>query len=216
MRIKRRAKTIAFAATLLVVGAGASVVIVDRSATPASVPAAATGVPVTGWLATPAIQRFSAADSIGHLSVLVSAGNPEGGANGLAVVSGTNAAGAKCWTIVQLGGAIGSAFRCGTPIGSGVGDPSNDKLRVVCQTSGGSGSRTADSAGCLGFVGADVASVAVELADGSSQTLPVTQGAFAYAAELGGKLPKAFTAYDGSGDVAAQESVDLASGLGSG
>lgn len=172
--------------------------------------AAATVSTTTGWLGTTAVQQFASEDSVGNLSVLVSAGS---GTNGIAVVTGTNTAGENCWTLVQFGGAVGSPFRCGTAVGTGVGDPRDNELRVVCQTSGAPGSSTADSAGCLGFVvGANVSSVAVKLNDGSMQPVTVKSGAFVYAASTADQLPAAFTASDASGQAVDQQSVSLAKG----
>lgn len=208
-KIKRHRRLIAVGATVVLAAAVASALIGSRSATP--VRAAATVSTGTGWLATPAVQHFSAADSVGNLAVLVSAGS---GANGLAVITGTNAAGSSCWTLVQFGGAVGSDFRCGTQVGSDVGNPSDSELRVACQTSGGSGSSTADSAGCVGFVGSNVATVNATLSDGSTQQMNLSDGAFAYAASTGGKLPTSFTASGASGQAVDHQAVSLSSGLG--
>jgi hypothetical protein len=211
--MKRRTRFVACGAIVAAACAGALILSRSPGQLPASNAAAAL-VPATGWLDTPAVQHFSAADSVGRLGVLVSAGS---GSNGVAVVTGADAAGERCWTIVEGGGAVGSGFRCGTAVGSGVGDPTDHSdLRVVCQTSGSSGATTADSAGCLGFVGMDVATVAVQLADGSSQKLAVTGGAFAYASDNPDKLPTSVAAYDGTGHALAHEDIVLGSGLGSG
>jgi len=195
---------------VVVLGAAvaAAVVLGSRSTSPTR--AAATVSTTTGWLGTTAVQQFANEDSVGNLSVLVSAGS---GTNGLAVVTGTNTSGENCWTLVQFGGAVGSPFRCGTPVGTDVGDPRDNELRVVCQTSGGPGSSTADSAGCLGFVvGSNVASVAVKLSDGSTRSVTVKSGAFAYAASTADQLPAAFTASDASGQAVDQQAVSLAKG----
>ena len=210
MKIRRLRTMIAVGGTVVLAAAVASAVIASRSASP--VRAADVGTS-SGWLATPAVQHFSAADSVDNLAVLVSAGSA---ANGLAVVTGANEAGETCWTLVQLGGAIGSDFRCGTPVGSDVGNPNNTELRVVCQTSGGSASSTADAAGCLGFVASTVASVSATLGDGSTQQMNLTDGAFAYAASTSDELPTSFTAFDANGQAVGHEDVSLSSGLGNG
>lgn len=160
------------------------------------------------YLQTPVVQRFASQGGVTGLKVLVSAGPGSSGTNSSAVIVGTNSAGQSCWTVVGDGGAVGGPFRCGGQVGQEAGEPADQQiLRVGCETSGGADSTSADSVSCIGFVGSTVATVDAKLADGSTQSISVTDGAFAYSASTSDKLPTSFTASGANGQVVGQQSI---------
>ena len=69
-----------------------------------------------------------------------------------------------------------------------------------------------ETGSCIGFVGSNVTSVDAQLVDGTTQSLPITGGAFAYAATETAKLPTAFVARDASGQVLGQQDIVLENG----
>jgi hypothetical protein len=167
----------------------------------------------SGYIQSSLVQHFAAQDGVGALKVLVSAGPGSAGSNSSAVIVGRNSAGQSCWTVVGAGGAVGGMFRCGTQVGDEPGEPADQAvLRVGCETSGSAGSTAAESASCIGFVGPTVAAVVATLADGSTQSMSVAGGAFAYAASTNDKLPTAFVASDASGQTVGRQAVSLANG----
>jgi hypothetical protein len=171
----------------------------------------------TDYLQSPLVQAFATQDNVGSLKVLVSAGPGTLGSNSSAVIIGVNGAGQNCWTVVAGGGGAGAGFRCGGELGQEPGESADRQvLRVGCQTSGSAGSTTADSASCIGFVGSTVSSVNAMLSDGSTQSMTLTDGAFAYAASTSDKLPTGFTASDASGQTVGHQEVSLSSGLSKG
>jgi hypothetical protein len=206
-------------ATVLLVAAGgaATVTAVSRSANSLGSSSPPTSMPSTSqpaYLAAPLVQQLASNNGVQDLKVLISADSGQPG-NSSAVIVGTNGAGQSCWTVVGGGGGIGSPFRCGSQPGHDQGEPADQEvLRAGCDTSGGRGSATADAASCIGFVGSNVATVEVNLTGGSSHTLTVTDGAFAYAADTSGLLPTSFVAYGASGQVLARQDIILASSLG--
>lgn len=164
------------------------------------------------FLRGPVVRQFAAAQGIQDLRVLVSAGS---GTNGSAVIVGSNRSGEECWTVVAALGAAGGAFRCGTSPGVEQGEPAAQRtFRVGCETSGRAGSASADAGSCIGFVGPSVARVEATLVDGSTSTLPLTEGAFAYAGQSRDTLPVSFSAYSEGGQEVGHQDIVLASGLG--
>ena len=159
------------------------------------------------------VQKLASQGGINALKVLVSAGSGSLGSNSSALVTGVNAAGQSCWTVVAAGGALGGQFRCGGQLGQEPGEPADLKiLRVGCEMSGSAGTTTASSASCIGFVGSTVATVNATLADGSTQPISLTNGAFAYAATSGDTVPTGFTALDANGNTVGHQDVSASNG----
>ena len=158
------------------------------------------------------LEQFAQTAGINNLSVLVSAGSGE---TSSAVIVGTNGAGQSCWTIMFAGGGAGGPFRCGSKPGQDPGEPADQEvLRIVCETTGSAGSDSAESASCIGFADSAIATVRVNLADGSSREVNVQNGVFAYQADSSGTLPQTIIGNDSSGQAVAQRAVVLAVGPG--
>lgn len=166
----------------------------------------------SAYLQAPLVKQLASSGAVQGLRVVVSADSGAPG-NSSALIAGTNATGDQCWTVVAGGGGVGGPFQCGSQVGSEPGETAAEQLlRAGCQTSGGPESTTASAASCIGFVGQNVTKIAVSLAGGSSQTLAVTDGAFAYAADSPDLLPVAFVAYGSDGSVLARQDVSLSGG----
>lgn len=71
-----------------------------------------------------------------------------------------------------------------------------------------------DAVSLVGVAGSGVTSVRVELLDGSSQTLTITDGTFGYAATTAATLPTSVSGYDAEGNLVDQHSLILAGGPG--
>lgn len=172
---------------------------------------AASASPTTSaaFLQGPAVQRLATQAGVTSPQVLVSAGT---GTDSSAVVIGADASGHSCWSISSSLGASATPFTCGGRVGEEAGEPAGlDVLNVGCETSGSAGT-SANAGSCVGFVGTSVVNVVVTLADGSTQSISPTDGAFAYAANTPGQLPTSFTAYDADRDVVGQENIQLPNG----
>lgn len=163
----------------------------------------------SAWLNSSMVQNLAQGEGISNVGVLASAGI---GANSSAVIVGSNNAGDSCWTVLFAMGAAGGPFRCGSQPGDDPGESADQQvLRVSCEASGSSGSTTPDSASCIGFANATIATVQVKLMNGSSASVPVTQGAFAFQADTPGTLPTAVVGESSSGQAVAQRDVVLGS-----